>query len=140
MEMLLGTYGVKLLELARHYPSVAFCIALAVFAAIDWLINPEGSPGDAGVGGFFDAGDGTAAISAKAAREALGIKRPSLLGRRPKFLWENIPRTVNENHPSWMIYYTHIPGQRTSQASLVSPGIVKSGAWVAPANVPCCET
>jgi hypothetical protein len=58
MEMLLGTCGVKLLELARHYPSVAFCIALAVFAAIDWLINPEGSPGDAGVGGFFDDGDG----------------------------------------------------------------------------------
>jgi hypothetical protein len=29
-----------------------------VFAAIDWLIHPDGSPGDAGVGGFFDAGDG----------------------------------------------------------------------------------
>jgi hypothetical protein len=58
MEMLFGPYGAKLLELAQHYPSTAMGIVLAVFAAIDWLINPDGSPGDAGVGGFFDAGDG----------------------------------------------------------------------------------
>jgi hypothetical protein len=58
MEMLFGPYGVKLWELAQHYPSTALIIATAGFAAIDWLINPHGSPGDAGVGGFFDAGDG----------------------------------------------------------------------------------
>ena len=58
MEMLFGPYGVKLLELAHDYPSAALSIALAGLAAIDWLINSDGSRGDAGVGGFVDAGDG----------------------------------------------------------------------------------
>jgi hypothetical protein len=44
MEMLFGPYGVKLWELAQHYPSTALIIATAGFAAIDWLINPHGSP------------------------------------------------------------------------------------------------
>ena len=52
MEMLFGPYGVKLLELAHHYPSAALSIALAGLAAIDWLINSDGSRGDAGVGGL----------------------------------------------------------------------------------------
>jgi hypothetical protein len=58
MEILFGPYGVKFFELAHHYPSTTLIIAPAGFAAIDWLINPDGSRGDTGVRGFFDAGDG----------------------------------------------------------------------------------
>jgi hypothetical protein len=58
MEMLFGPYGAKLIELAHHHPSTALTVALAGLPAIDWLIHPDGAPGDAGIGGLFDAGDG----------------------------------------------------------------------------------
>jgi hypothetical protein len=70
MEMLFGPYGAKLLELAQHYPSTAMGIVLAVFAAIDWLINPDGSPGDAGLADSSMQAMGTAA-NKKPTREGI---------------------------------------------------------------------
>jgi hypothetical protein len=58
MEMLFGPYGIKLWELAQHYPSAALGVALAGLAAIDWLSIPMVPPAMPGVGGFLDAGDG----------------------------------------------------------------------------------